>query len=182
MINSNRCLKFVWPYFNIKRSEYRSELTDGRVEFNEVDAFLNDVEGLYYKIMRPVYYYIIITSIYMIVSVTSFTFNNGDGKQSADEKNWFYESCWYLSYLIVFTGGYLLYENKRGKIADGLHLLIHTYHSIFGARELRWVIPSSFPESIELWKDYIMSNDGTYLEMKNSEVDDCTALAGKGMS
>ena len=183
MSGPNHFVKFSWPaiYARIKRNTYNPEFTDDRVTFSEVDKFLSDVETVYYKIMRPVYYYVLIALIYTIFSLLFLLFENTSERYGQNDMKWIFEAGWYLSYLIIFTAGYFFYEHRRGEIEDKLQLLIHMYHSIFGARELRWVIPSNFPESIELWKDYLVSNAETYIEMTSEDLRDVSSLTGKAM-
>jgi len=192
MTDTKQFLRFSWSSLGsrIQRKHYCPTQTDERATFEEIDRFLREVEAIYYKVMRPVYLYGIIAMIYTSISM-GYLLLSGKEDQQKTNTDWIAEAAWYLSYLVALGIGYFFYEFKKEKVSAHLQILIQMYHSVFGAKELRWVIPGDFPEAIELWKDYLVSNMHTYLDMGSvststsasntkSSVSESTKLVGKG--
>jgi len=182
MTNTKQFIRFSWNFgrSSIKRSDYCPTYTDERATFDEVDRFLSEVERIYFKIMKPVYVYGTAALLYTAISLL---FNIlGHKEEKNNQLAWLVEAAWYLSYLFVFSLGYFFYEYKKEKVVSQLQLLIQLYHTSFGAKELRWVIPGDFPEGIELWKDYQVSNMKTYIEIGDpSSNSESVKLVSKGM-
>lgn len=173
-------VRFAWPlgYTKIKREPNVSSLTDERITYDQSDKFLGEVERIYFEVMRPVYIYTVIALTYTLISL-SFNLFNQDNEVYTDMA-WLIDGAWYLSYLFAFTMGYFFYEHKKEKVVANLQALIQIHHSIFGSKELRWVIPGDFPEGIELWKDYVMTNTHAYIEMPCQE-QESAKLIGRPM-
>ena len=183
MTDTKQFLRFSWSFLRskIQRTHYCPTHTDERATFEEIDRFLGEVEQIYFRLMRPVYLYGIIALLYASISMFIILFTGKDD-QNKTQYDWVIEAAWYLSYLFAFSIGYFFYEYKKEKVSANVHLLIQMYHSVFGAKELRWVIPGDFPEAIELWKDYLVSNMHSYIDIESTPaVTESAKLFGKGM-
>jgi hypothetical protein len=173
--------------FNYDKSNYRFDrgfyspaLTDGRVSYDQMQLFLNELDRIVRRKLRPI---ATLTAVFAILVFCGFfglllscfgffddsDYNFDDNTTNTntntdtdfdydfdDQVDSFFASM-ILYFLFVIIGAALLqaYSLRRHrKVRKCAQSLIDRNAATFAPLGLRWNLPMHFPYWIELWKDY----------------------------
>ena len=161
----------VFPYDKsnkrFDRNFYSGALTDGRLHSDQLERFFEKIEtkvnkkiGKVQKLMKLFGFFavfsFIILGLYGICLFAETDFADEADWSVYDDIDSFFIAFIGLFFAIIFYSIILSLYSKRSyrKTRKSVERFINKQNPEFAAIGLRWNLPMSFPQWIELWKDY----------------------------
>jgi hypothetical protein len=155
--------------YKFDRGFYSPALTDGRVSYEQMEAFMNELERLVRRKLRPianltaVFLILVFGGLFgMILNCMNFFDDddyyfdeNSDYDFDSEVDSFFGYMIAYLFFVLIGAAFLQIYSRRRhNKVRKCAQSLIDRNYAAFAPFGLRWNLPMHFPYWIELWKDY----------------------------
>jgi len=173
---TDKAVVFSWhrKWRRFDRSEYKPEYSNGQIQHEQIDHFLNEIDHLVRKVLRKDS---ILCFMFFVMIILAGVFGYIVKKFFSGGQTIIFLACWAVLMILIMGLMMMRRQKDMQKTKDLVKKYIKQHHSKFRAHGLRWHIPKHFPLWMELRKEtYIPKGSEASTSFENSVVVQMTNL------